>query len=331
MKFIHYILLALTSSLFLSGCAQIPSDNEVASGDTSIGNYSVDDNGVHERLVHFDEVPSRVVTGTQGASELLSKLGLADKIVGQAAIFGDYELSVAPELKKVPVITQGYPSKEQVVGAAPDLVISRAISFANNDWGHSTTADLNGLGIQTYVLATTVPDAKLDSLYTDIDNLGKIFQIEDKANQIKEEFQAKEARIAQKMQVIHQDKSFAYLSTVDQDTLTVYSASSETFFNDSLSRLNLQNIFADSQAADMGIEHLVAANPDLLFITTYEGGPSAEATKEYLYQNKALQAMSAIQNKQVFVLPFHIFWTNSYVIFDGLEMLGQEIYPNQFK
>jgi iron complex transport system substrate-binding protein len=335
MKYIQYLFIATFSILLLTGCTATGSDTSSNSGEeqiVSVENYSVDENGqaTPEELT-FTSIPERVVAGTQGAAELLAKLGLSDKMVGQAAIFGDYEESVANDLANVPVITQQYPSMEQVVGANPDLVVSRAISFANNDWGHGTTNDLKNLGINSYVLATTVAGAKLDALYTDIENLGKIFRIQDKANQVKAEFQAKEQAITEKMADVDGEKTFAYLSSVDQNNLIVYSAHTETFFNDSLSRLKLKNAFANSTSADIGIEELVHTNPDILFITTYEGGPSVEQTKEYLYNNPALASMKAIQEKQVFVLPFNVFWTNSYVILSGLESLGAQIYPNTFR
>jgi len=332
MKYLKYMLIAGLAVIFLAGCANNQNNTSSTHEQVTIENYAIDENGTATPATeNFEEVPQRIFAGTQGAAELLAKLGLADKIVGQAAIFGDFEPSVADILADVPITTRQYPSKEQLVSTSPDIVISRAVSFANNDWGHGTTADIQSLGINTYVLATTVTGAKFDTIYTDIANLGKIFSIEDKAQAFAQELKAKEASIAEKMAQVDNEKTFAYLSTVERNNLTVYSASNETFFNDSLSRLNLKNAFADSEALDIGIEQLVATNPDVLFITTYEGGPSAEETKDFLLNNPALANMDAIKNKQVFVLPFHTFWNNSYAILDGLESLGRELYPNQFK
>lgn len=48
----------------------------------------------------FDKAPEKVVANTQGAAELLIKLGLTDKMVGVAALYGAGDPAVQEELRR---------------------------------------------------------------------------------------------------------------------------------------------------------------------------------------------------------------------------------------
>lgn len=149
----------------------------------TIENYTNNGEGTEwtAKSVTFDKAPEKVVANTQGAAELLIKLGLTDKMVGVAALYGAGDPSVQEEFKKIPVISENYASKELVVGASPDLVLGRADLFADADWGVGTVEGLNGLGIQTYLQNTSVKGATLDSLYKDIEQIGQIFDVQENA------------------------------------------------------------------------------------------------------------------------------------------------------
>lgn len=60
----------------------------------------------------FDKAPERVVANTQSAAEMLIKLGLTDKMVGVAALYGSVTPDVADDFAQIPVLSKDYVGKE---------------------------------------------------------------------------------------------------------------------------------------------------------------------------------------------------------------------------
>ncbi|PWW43258.1 MULTISPECIES: ABC transporter substrate-binding protein [Paenibacillus] len=276
----------------------------------------------------FEKAPERVVANTQSAAEMLIKLGLTDKIVGVAALYGTVTPDVADDFAKIPVLSKDYVGKELVVGASPDLVLGRGDLFADADWGVGTVDGLNDMNIRTF-LQTTNHQGTLDSLYKDIAQLGQIFDVQDNAAKFTESLKARVEAI--KSSVADQSEhSFAYIVPATEDTITVSSMQNDTYQLDALSLLKLKNTF-DGVQGEVSVEQLITANPDYLLLSAYAGSPDIDKLIQNLYANPALQSMNAIKNKQIYVTDFSQFWGYGYQILDGIEKMEQEMKANPIK
>lgn len=276
----------------------------------------------------FEKAPERVVANTQSAAEMLIKLGLTDKIVGVAALYGTVTPDVADDFAKIPVLSKDYVGKELVVGASPDLVLGRGDLFADADWGVGTVDGLNDMNIRTF-LQTTNHQGTLDSLYKDIAQLGQIFDVQDNAAKFTESLKARVEAI--KTSVADQSEhSFAYIVPATEDTITVSSMQNDTYQLDALSLLKLKNTF-DGVQGEVSVEQLITANPDYLLLSAYAGSPDINKLIQNLYANPALQSMNAIKNKQIYVTDFSQFWGYGYQILDGIEQMEQEMKANPIK
>lgn len=269
----------------------------------------------------FDKAPQKVVANTQGAAELLIKLGLTDKMVGVAALYGAGDPAVQEEFKKIPVISENYASKELVVGASPDLVLGRAGLYADADWGVGTVEGLNELGIKTFVQSTSIEGATLDSLYKDIEQLGQIFDVQENAAAYIEEL--KQRADALKAAATG-EKTFAYVSDAGNGAIAVYSGNIDTFAGDVLGLLGLKNSFG-TVTGDVSKEQLIAENPDVMLMSVYTGGVDPQETLKAFYADPSLQSLTAIKNKAIYLIDFNQFWGYSYSIFDGAEKLASEL------
>ncbi|MDI4648129.1 ABC transporter substrate-binding protein [Cohnella hashimotonis] len=309
-----------------------PQGSSAAAGATVyplvIDNYTLSGEGEEQKAKQqtFDKAPERVVANTQPVAELLIKLGLGDKLVGVAALNGasDPEVS-AEEFKKVPVLAQGYVSKEPVVGTNPDLVIGRAGLFADADWGNGSVDSLNGLGIHTYVNNASLQGATLDSLYRDIEEIGKIFDVQDKAAAHIAKLKARADALKTKYEGETAQK-FAIVNDTGDGTLSVDSGSHDSFQHDALSLIKLNNAFHDVDGYEVSIEQLVAEKPDVLLLSYYTGAQDPESTLKAAYANPALQDIPAIKNKRIYVIDFNAFWGYGDQIMAAAEKLGQEVY-----
>lgn len=273
----------------------------------------------------FEKSPEKVVANTQPAAELLIRLGLTEKMVGVAALYGEVAPDIADEFAKIPVLSKDYVGKELVLGANPDLVLGRGDLFADADWGVGTVDALNELSIKTFVQNTSVKGADLESLFKDIEQIGQIFDIQERATKYAEDLRKRVDTIKSIAPTADKPVSFAYISSSEKGAVAVYSGANDTFQADALRLLNLENSFGEAEG-EVGVEQLISTNPDILLISYYSGGPDTEEMVNHLYNNPALQSMLAIKNKKIFIIDFNQFWGYGDQIFDGVEKLGREIY-----
>jgi len=269
----------------------------------------------------FTRSPVRAVVTTQTVAELLLRLGLADKIAGVCGVFDTIAEDLADDFAKLNIITVHYASKELVVGANPDVVIGRAGLFVNADWGCGTVEDLNAMGIKTFALNASRPDATIDDLYRDIAELGEIFDAREKADALIAKTRANFAAVTKKL-VGKTPKTYGWVWSVTDGVVSIYSANTENFINGLLEEIKLVNAFG-GVSGDVSMEQIVAANPDILITI------NAELTGdllESLYSNQALQSVKAIKNRQVYIVDYNELWGYGYQIFDGMEKLADAVF-----
>lgn len=280
----------------------------------------------------FDKAPERIMANTKPAAELLLHLGLGDKIVGVGADFGAPDKSVEADYAKLNILGDSYVGKEVTLGTNPDLVFGRGGLFDNADWGVGTVDSLNEMGVKTYVLESSVTGGTYESVYKDIENVGKIFNVQEKAENYIKELKARQEAISSKLASITDAKTFVYLHMADPKEVSVYAAGKESFFNDSFKMVKLTNAF-EGQDAEVSIETLIATDPDVLIIPNWSGDGSAtpDQIKEGLYANSKLSSMKAIKNKQIYAVDYNYMFGYGYNTIDGMEALAKEMYPDLFK
>ncbi|MGN4127598.1 ABC transporter substrate-binding protein [Lysinibacillus sphaericus] len=277
----------------------------------------------------FDKAPERIMANTRPAAELLLHLGLGDKIVGVGANFGEPDKSVEEEYSKLNILSDEYVGKEVTLGTNPDLVFGRGGLFDNADWGVGTVDTLNDMNVKTYVLESSVTGGTYASIYKDIENIGKIFSVQDKADNFIKELKDRQTAITSKLESIKEHKTFAYLHTNDPKELFVYPAHGETFFNDAFNMIKLDNVFKD-EAGDVSVETLIEADPDVLIIPNWDGSDLGKV-REAIYANPKLSSMKAIKNKQMYIVDYNYLFGYGYNTIDGMELLAKEMYPDLFK
>jgi len=327
---------ALFVALSLTGCASSNNNASEKSGaqayyPLTIQNYSRTDEGAswEKKDQVFDRAPERIMANTRPAAELLLHLGLGDKIVGVGANFGVPDPSVEAQYAKLNILSDDYVGKEVTLGTNPDFVFGRSGLFADAEWGVGTVDALNGMKIKTYVLESSIPGGTYNSIYKDIENIGKIFDVKEDADRFTKELKDKQASISAKLEGIQDHKTFAYLHTNDPNELYVYPASEESFFNDAFAMIKLDNVFVNEKG-DVSVETLIAQDPDILILPQWDD-TDLKKVREEIYVNPKLSSMKAIKNKQIYIVDYNYLFGYSYNTIDGMEQLAKEIYPALFK
>lgn len=280
----------------------------------------------------FEKKPERVLANTQPAAELLLHLGLKDRIVGVGAVFGEPDKSVATEFSELKSLGKEYISQEVALSVDPDLIFGRGGLFDSAEWGVGTVPAINEMGINTYVLGSSVTGGTFASIYDDITNLGKIFDAEEAADKFSGELKERQAVIADKLSSIKEERDFSILFITDPQEVAPYAAKDETFFNDIFTMVKLNNIYQEVEG-EISLERLIEDDPEVLIIPDWRttGGIGPTEIKEALYSNPKLSSLQAIKNKQIFAVDYNYMFGYGYIALDGMEILAKEMHPDLFK
>ena len=328
-------LTALAAALFLSGPALAPAAETV---------YPLTiENG--PRSITFEAAPKRVVTNCDAnIIELMFALGLEDKLAGYAG-FVEEGNDVAPQyrekLKKIPVVAPGYVTLEPLLAANPDFFLSGyryGLGIPGDTTADAITPEeLEKHGIKSYAITESLirvmkkPPVSLEDTYADLTNLGRIFNIQDRAGaaikSMKDRVAAVEAKLAGAKGA--KPKVFIYQTwnAPDQPPRTV---GAQAMPSAVLAMAGAENIFADVDDSYITAswEDVVARNPDAILLLEC-GHADGEARKATLLANPVLKDVRAVKDGRVVVLRVEEFYPGPRAV-DGLEKLARALHPDLF-
>ena len=231
------------------------------------GSVVIENNG---RTTTYDSVPERVVVLSYSNAETMAALGLEDKVV--AAFPGMYTLDdVLPEYQEavaaMPFITEGLnsgtPNLETVLDQDPDFVLGTYYNFFPVKCG--APEDYEAAGANVYAQeGTYVAGATLENTYNDILNLGQIFHVEERAQELVAEMRAQADEITTKLAETEPVSTFVY----DSGEGTMLSIGGVGLENELLTLAGGANIFADQESRyfDASIENIIEANPSAIIV-----------------------------------------------------------------
>lgn len=198
MKRLTAMFLTLLLLLSLSACgtaSQNQTDN-TDSGNSQTEEPTVTDDGTETESgfpftlttkdgaeVTFTHVPERVIAANANAGDQLMALGLGDKIIATAYTNSDINPQWDAEYKAIPSVAETYISLETILDLEPDFVYGRSSSFTEKYNTEHDTLSQYGIMSLSSIEGYTV-GADVDVVYEDFYNLGRIFQVEDKAEEI---------------------------------------------------------------------------------------------------------------------------------------------------
>ncbi|MFD9703620.1 ABC transporter substrate-binding protein [Lentzea sp. NPDC059081] len=299
--------LALASLLLVTGCGATVAQDTSESDPVTVTNCG--------QQVTFDRVPSKVVTNDTGITELMFALGLKDRMAGYVVDSGNtVDLQTSPwkaDFEGSRHLADKI-SKEVVQGAGADLV------FAGWNYGFSestgfTPDALKQLGIGTYQLTEACRNGvgkqrgimpALDALYTDLRNLGTIFRVSDRAEELVRSYQRRVEEAGALMAGKPRPKVFLYDSGQDQPFTSGRNAAPQ----DVIGKAGGENVFGDLNDSwtTVNWEAVVERSPDVVLIVDYaDGEANTPAQKQAFLEGFAPLANSpAVKGKRFFSLPY---------------------------
>lgn len=276
--------------------------------------------------VKYTKIPKRVVSLNQHTTENMLAMGLQNYIIGKAypddAILPQYKAAY----DKIPLLAQKYPSYEVLLNAQPDFVFGRSSAFKD-----TTVASVQKLvdnGIMVYVTKETyTPNSTMEATYEDFTNLGRIFNVPDRAAKIVSGMKAKIKAVGVKTAKVNKKLNvFVYDSGTDKAF-----TSGSSLETNIIELAGAKNIFGDINKtwADVSWEEVVKRNPDCIIINNY-GDTTANEKIKYLKNNPALASVNAIKNNKFVVLPLSDVFTGIRNA-DAVEYMSKQLYPELYK
>ncbi|GAA0491870.1 ABC transporter substrate-binding protein [Streptomyces olivaceiscleroticus] len=264
------------------------------------------------KKVTYDKVPERVVTNDVGITEIMFALGLEDRMAGYVMPDDKGDLDHVPwkgAYKKTKWLSKGAITKEMAVDAHADLVFAGwGYGFGENG---ATPASLKKLGIDSYVLTESCRNGHgsargvmppLDALYTDLDRLGKLFGVQDRAQELIADFKSRVADVRKKApKGAARPSVFLYDSGQDKPFTAGRYAAPDDIIAKAGGR-SVTHDLADSWTT-VGWETVVERDPDVIVINDY-GDTSAARKKDFLLHYKPLANVSAIKHRRIITLDY---------------------------
>ncbi|MBM3106465.1 MAG: ABC transporter substrate-binding protein [Pseudomonas sp.] len=259
------------------------------------------------RQVTFNKAPEHALSHDINMTQMMLALGLRQRMVGYSGVSG--WKAVTPELRKeldgLPELASKYPSVETLLNANVDFL------FAGWDYGMRVGGDLTPqtlapLDIAVYELTESCafvmkrPPASLDDTYTDLRNLGRIFDVQARAEQLIEQMQQRIAVVQQRLPA-QRPRVFLYDSGEDRAMTSGRLGMPQAL----IEAAGGHNVLDDIEASWTRVnwESVVERNPEVIVIVDY-GEISAAQKQAFLEQHPALQSVQAIRDKRFVVIPY---------------------------
>ncbi|MEU3271052.1 ABC transporter substrate-binding protein [Saccharomonospora sp. NPDC006951] len=314
-------IVTAAAALLLTACgAQVAPRSDEDSGTTTV-------NRCGEPVEYT--VPQRAVVYEGGSADKMFALGLTEHVHGYVLPPANPPVSESPwaaEYEKVEFLSDDLLNRELVVDAGADFVVAGWNSGFSDSRG-ITPEILDTLGIQSFLHAESCfnypghPErhTPFEGLYTDLERLGEIFGVPDRASKLITEYKNRVDAVGEQAPGGDPVPVFLYDSGTDKPL----SAASQVPPNDIIRIAGGTNIFGDVDARwfEASWEAVVEAQPEVVIILDY-GDQPAEDKIAFLKNNPVTASIPAVENDRFFVLDYNEAISSPRIV-DGLEKFAE--------
>ena len=276
----------------------------------------------------YEKAPERVLCVYQGCIETMIALGLEDHVLASYGLDNEVKDEWKDGFAQMNYDETVFaPDKETVTLLEPDMIFSWGSYFSDEKLGD--VYEWNDKGEGTYLHSNTARGGPrtLENEYTDILNIGRIFDVEEKAQALVDEMQAQVADTLAAAEG-HDPVRVAVVEPIS-GTITNYGA--DTLAGDMVTALGGE--LAKPEGSDMGKEDLVACDPDVIFVVymAYSGDdPESVMTQQLslIQDDPAFASLSAVQSGNIHLIMLGDMYASGPRTIDGLRTLAQGMYPD---
>ncbi len=321
------ILITLTTVLVSCGNSNSTSEStnsENANIESSDVYMEVDNYG---RTVTLEQPPEKVLTLSPNCTELFVALGLEDKVIGRA--LANHSRGPLPEyadaVNAIPEINHAEPTREAILTSGADFIY--AIDWAISDAGFDI-AEGEEYGINTYVNAATT----LEELYKEIEDIGKIFGVEENATAFINDQQTRIAAVNEIVEAeVSKNGEPLQVLVYDSGNDGVFTATGSNFESLLISLAGGENIFGDitdKQWTTVSFEEVIKRDPDIILIHDYDTSTAEDKIAE-IKANPVLSDLECVKNNRFATIDLESVLPGNRVA-NTVEQFAKDFYPSAF-
>lgn len=306
-------------------------DPDIRRNSISISDYKQEEYVLIEslgRTHRYYEIPKRIVCLDYSTAEMCAALGVADRITGVASAeesLTDCAKEYQVQIAKAPFLPAqstelNVPSFRAVCDCKPDIVIGTGYSF-NRYGGVADAEAFEEKGIHIYAMkATYTLGCSYDSVYEDIQNLGRIFGKEALALKLIDEMKSEEAALSEVIaQYDTRVRVFSFDTSISGKAITC----GQSLENYVISSAGGINVFCDREGQFVPVDwqEVGMANPQIILVHCFYSQQDGLQKIALLKQIPEIANTEAIRNDRI-----HLFGIKK--VFPGLDNLktARELY-----
>lgn len=281
--------------------------------------------------VTYTKPPQRIITLWQNSAETLLALGEGSRIMAALGIPNKKYLlpELQPAYEKIPYKNLQPLSLEAVMGMQPDFILGWYSTFSEKNWRGFSFWQNQGTTI--FITPSSISIKKqskehtLDEEYLYIETLGKIFDRNEKAQEIVNTMkqQVNSTIVYANTQAI--SPKVLVLEKTARNTFIVYGKN--TLAGNIVTTLH-GNLLLQNQTSTT-LEEITALNPDVIFLVlTEENYDKVAQLKNEIAQINTLQNIPAVKNNRLITLPLYTVYSPGIRSLDGIQIIAKGLYPN---
>ncbi len=271
--------------------------------------------------ITFEKSPEKVVAVYQNSIETLLALGLQDKIIATAELDHDVKDEYKSAFSKLKYYEKA-PTKEEIIGLKPDFILSWYSLFGEKKLGD--VGFWHERGINTYMSQNSgvIKPNTLQNEYDDILNVGKIFNVEDKASEIVNTMKKE----IEKTKDFVKGKETVKTVILEVEKEGVYRIYGEDTIGGDIAKGVGANLVTKSNG-NIGNEDLIKLNPDVIFTVYYGKKINSNSALKSIMDNPALSSVSAVKSKRVHTIMLSEVYASGIRTLDGIKTISKGLYP----
>ena len=287
--------------------------NEVKEKDnaeaTEQAQYPITQTDALGKDVTLEKAPERIISLIPSNTEILFSLGLNEQIIGVS----DNDTYPEEALTKEKVGGMEF-NLEQLIAMQPDIIFAHESNLYS--FNEEAIAQIEAVGIPVFV----VKNAKtFDETYKTMEQIAALTNKEKEAAELIASMQEDIEEIEVKVADLEEKSVFIVIGTEP----SLFAAGQETFIDEMLDVLNVENAVQELDWPMYSPEQFVSSNPDAILVT-YESDIEAITT------NDAYAEMNAVKNGDVKLVDGDTTSRQGPRLVEGIESIAEAIYPEVF-
>ncbi|MGL4197317.1 MAG: ABC transporter substrate-binding protein [Allorhizobium sp.] len=261
------------------------------------------------RDVTFDAAPERAISNDVNLTEMMLALKLQDRMVGYTGISGwkTLDAGLREGVKELPELSPKYPTKEVLLNADADFFFA-GWNYGMKVGGEVTPETLEPFKIKVYeltescihIMAKNKPT--MDDMFVDLQNLGKIFGVEDRAEALVAGYRKQLDDITTRIGGIEKPVRVFVYDTGTEKPFTSGRFGIPTAMIEAAGGVNIMEDVEKSWT-EVSWEPVIERNPEVVVIVNY-GDVTAEQKIAFMKENPAFKDLDAVKQDRFVVLEY---------------------------